>query len=85
MQFATTQKNLSLLLDSRLKLIEHIDNQINKYNKFIGMMKIGSLTPSTKISLTKYNKNCPSLMLNDGKVQFATKEEHLVIDFRFQT
>ena len=43
------------------------------------MMKRHSLTPSTKISLTKCNKKCPSLMLNDSKVQLATIQEHLVL------
>ena len=51
-QFATTQKYLVLILDSRLELIEHIINKINKWKKIIGTMKRHSLAPSKKILLT---------------------------------
>ena len=43
------------------------------------MMKKSSLTQSKKILLKIYNKNYPSLMLNDAKVQFATSHKHLVL------
>ena len=72
MKFATKHKYLVLVLDSRLELIEHIENKINKWDKIIGMMKRRSLALSRKILLTIQNKNYPSLMLNDTKVQFAT-------------
>ena len=77
-QFATSQKQLALFLDSRLDFIEQIDNKINKCNKIIGMMKRRSLALSRKILLKIYNKNYPSLMLNDTKVQFATNQKYLV-------
>ena len=51
-QFATTQKYLVLILDSRLELIEHIDNKVNKWNKIIGIVKRRSLALSRKILLT---------------------------------
>ena len=38
-KFATSQKHLLLILDSRLDFIEHIDDKLNKYNKMIGVMK----------------------------------------------
>ena len=37
-QFATNQKHLLFILDSRLDFNEHIDNKINKCNKIISMM-----------------------------------------------
>ena len=51
-QFATTQKYLVLILDSRLELIENIDNKVNKWNKIIGIVKRRSLALSRKILLT---------------------------------
>ena len=68
-QFAGSQKHLLLILDSRLDFIEHIDNKMKNWNKIIGMMKRRSLAQSTKILLLIYNKNSPSLMLNDAKVK----------------
>ena len=56
-QFATTQKYLVLVLDSRPELTEHIDNKINKWNKIIGIMKRRSLAQSRNVLLTIYNKN----------------------------
>ena len=38
-KFATSQKNLIKVLDSRLDFVEHIDNKINKCKKMIGVMK----------------------------------------------
>ena len=67
-QFATNQEHLVLVLDFRLDFIEHIDNKINKCNKIIGMMKRRSLARSRKVLLTVYNKDYPSLMLNDTRV-----------------
>ena len=78
-QFATNHKYLVLILDSRLELIEHIDNKINKWNKIIGMMKRHSVTLSTKILLLIYYKNNPSLTLNDTEMQFATTQKYLVL------
>ena len=65
LQFATNQKYLVLILDSRLELNEHIHNKIIMWDKVIGTMKIRLLALSRKISLTIYNKNNPLLMLND--------------------
>ena len=65
LQFATNQKYLVLILDSRLELNEHIHNKIIMRDKVIGTMKIRLLALSRKISLTIYNKNNPLLMLND--------------------
>ena len=76
-QFATSQKHLVLCLASRPDFIEHIDNKINKWSKTIGMIKRRSLAFSRKILLTTYNKNYPSLMLNETKVQFTTNQKHL--------
>ena len=47
-QFATSQKHLLFILDSRLDFIEHIDNKFNKCNKIIGMMKRRSLALTRK-------------------------------------
>ena len=80
-QLATRQKHLVLILDSRLCFIEHVNNKINKCNKIICMMKRRSLALSIKILLTIYNKNYPSLMLNEAKVQFATSQKYLVLTF----
>ena len=41
-------------------------------------MKRLSLALSRKILLTIYNKTYPSFMVNDTKVQFATKQKDLV-------
>ena len=57
MQFATSQKHLLLVLDSRIDFIDHIDNKVNMYKQIIGMMKKTSLTQSRNIFLTIYNKN----------------------------
>ena len=38
-KFATSQKHLLLILDSRLDFIDHIDDKLTKYNKMIGVMK----------------------------------------------
>ena len=84
-QFATTQKHLVLILDSRLDFSEYIDSKINNYKQIIGMMKESSLTQPKKVLLTIYNKNYPSLMLNDTKVQFENYPETFSIDFKFQT
>ena len=84
MQFATTQKHLVLILVSRLDFIEYIDHKINKYKQIIGIMKKSSLTQSKKILVTVYNKNYPSLMLNDTKFQFENYTEAFSIDFKFK-
>ena len=42
------------------------------------MMKRRSLTKSRKILLTIYNKNYPSLILNDTKVKFTTSQKKLI-------
>ena len=68
-EFVSSRKHLLLILDSRLNLIEHIDNKMNNWNKIIGMMKRLSLAQSTKIFLFIYNKKNPSMMLNDAKVK----------------
>ena len=49
------------------------------------MMKRRSLALPRKFLLNIYNKNYPSLMRNDIKVQFATSQKHLVLilDFKF--
>ena len=78
-QFACSQKHLLLILDSRLDLIEHIDNKMNNWTKIIGMMKRRSLALSTKILLLIYNKKKPSLMLNDTEVQFVSTQKYLVL------
>ena len=83
MLFATTQKHLVLSLDSRLDFIEYKDSKINKYKQIIGMIKETSLTQSKKVLVTVYNKNYPSLMLNDTKFQFENYTETLSIDFKF--
>ena len=80
-QLATSQKHLVLVLDSELCFIEHVDTKINKCNKVICMMKRRSLALSIKILLKIYNKNYPSLMLNETKVQFATSQKYLVLTF----
>ena len=77
-QLATSQKHLVLISNSRLDFIEHIDNKINKYKKIIGVMKRRSLVLTRKNLLKKYNKNSPSLMLKDSKMQLATSQKHLV-------
>ena len=77
-QFATTHKHLALILDFRLDFIEHIDNKFNKWNKIIGIMKRRSVALSRKFLLTIYNKDYPSSMVNDTKVQFATNQKYLV-------
>ena len=79
MQFATCQKHLVLILDSRIDLTDHIDNKINMYKQIISMMKKTSLTHSRNIFLTIYNKNYPSLVPKDPKMQFATTQKHLVL------
>ena len=79
MQFATSQKHLVLILDSRIDFIDHIDNKINMYKQIIGMMKKTSLTQSRNIFLTIYNKNYLSLIPKDPKMQFATTQKHLVL------
>ena len=38
-QMADSQKHLDLILDSKLKFKEHIENKITKCNKIIGLMK----------------------------------------------
>ena len=48
-QFATTHKHLELCLDSRLDIIEQIDNRINKLKEIIAIMKRRSLDLSRKI------------------------------------
>ena len=78
-QFATSQKYLVLILNSRLDFIEHIDNKINKKKKIIGMMKRHSLTRSRKTLLTINNKNYPSMVLIDKYVKFATSQIYLVL------
>ena len=40
------QKNLGLVLDSKLDFNDRVDNKINKYDKSIGLMKKISLTLS---------------------------------------
>ena len=75
-QFTTSHNHLVAILDSRLDFMEHIDHKIIKCNKIIGMMKICSLAPSTKILLLIYNKNNLSLTLIDTKVQFAVEQKH---------
>ena len=47
-QLAINQKHLALTLDSKLDFNEHMDYQINKFNKIIGIMKIRSLILSRK-------------------------------------
>ena len=74
----TNQEYLLEIFNSRLDFIEHIDNKINKLIEIMGIMKRRSLDLSRKILLTIKIKNYPSLMLNDGKVQFPTNEKHLV-------
>ena len=51
-QFATSQKHLLFVLDSRFDFIEHIDNKIHKYKEIIAMMKETSLTQSRNMFLT---------------------------------
>ena len=53
-QLVTSQKHLGLILDSKIDFNEHIDNQINKCNKVIGIMKRPSLILSRKSLLTMY-------------------------------
>ena len=77
-QLASSQKHLFFILVSTLDFIEHIDNKINRCSKSIGMMKRRSLAPTRKILLKIYNKNNPSLMLKDTKMQFATSQKNLV-------
>ena len=50
------------------------------------MIKRRSLALSRKILLTIINKNYPSLMLNDTKVQFATSHKYfvLILDLRLE-
>ena len=79
MQFATSQKYLLLILDCRIDFTEYMGNKINKYKKIFGMMKKTSLIQSRNILLKIYNKNYPSLMLKDTKMQFATSQKHLVL------
>ena len=43
-QFASAQKYLRLILDSKLEFNQHIDDKINKCNKIIGTMKRLSMT-----------------------------------------
>ena len=38
-QIADSQKNLGLILDSKLNFNEHIESKITKCNKIIGLMK----------------------------------------------
>ena len=38
-QSANSQKHLGLVLDSKLDFNEHVNNEINKCNKSIGIMK----------------------------------------------
>ena len=77
-QFATNQKQLLFILDSRFDFNEHIDNKINKCKKIICMMKRRSLALSINVLLKIYNQSYPSLMLINAKVQFATSQKHLV-------
>ena len=53
-QIANSQKHLGLILDSKLKFNEHINNKINKCNKIIGIIKRFSLILSRKSLLTIY-------------------------------
>ena len=53
-QAVISQKQLGLLLDSKLDPDEHINNKINKCNKIIGIMKKLSLFLSRKTLLTIY-------------------------------
>ena len=50
----TNQKQLGLILDSKLDFNEHVDNKINKCNEVIGIMKRISLILSRKSQLTIY-------------------------------
>ena len=81
-QFASSQKHLVLILDSGLDFFEHIGNKIKKYKEIIGMMKKSSLTQSKKFLLKIYNKNYPSLMLNDIKWQFETSPKNFNSNFK---
>ena len=77
-QFITNQKNLVEILDSRLDIIEHTHNKINKCYKIVGVMKRCSLALSIKILLKIY-QNYSSFMLSEAKVRFATSQKYLVL------
>ena len=51
-KLANSQKHLRLILDSKLDFKRYIDNQINKWNKIIGIIKRLSLILSRKSLLT---------------------------------
>ena len=53
-QSANGQKHLWLVLDSKLDFNEHVNNEINKCNKSICLMKKLSLTLSRNCLLTIY-------------------------------
>ena len=85
-QFITSHKYSVLILYFRLYSIGHIENNIGKCNKIIGMIKRRLLALSRKVLLKIYNETYPSSMFNDAKVQLATTQKHLVLilDFRHQ-
>ena len=53
-QSANSQKHLGLVLDSKLDFNEHVNNNINKCNKSLRIMKKLSLTLSRSSWLTIY-------------------------------
>ena len=53
-KIADSQKDLGLILDSKLNFNEHIESKITKCNKIIGLMKKLSLILSRKSLLTIY-------------------------------
>ena len=70
-QVADSQKQLGLVLDSKLNFNEHIDSKITKCNKIIGLIKKLSQILSRKILLTIYkyffvrpNLDCVDIIYN---------------------
>ena len=53
-QIADSHKHLGLILDSKFNFNEHIESEITKCNKIIGLMKKLSLILSRKSLLTTY-------------------------------